>query len=60
MNTRYIAPKDPPKRPIDAKSRGLLPRNPLAGLPAYVRRKRSKYVPGLSRRDRLALDNVTT
>jgi len=45
MNTRYIAPIDPPKRPIDDKSRGMLPRNPLAGLPAYVRRKRSKYMP---------------
>lgn len=53
MNTRYIAPKDPPKRPIDDKSRGQLPRNPLAGLPAYVRRKRSKYVPdGLGKRAR--------
>ncbi len=56
MNTRYIAPKDPPKRPIDAKSRGLLPRNPLAGLPAYVRGQTSRYTPdGLNRKIKLSL-----
>ena len=52
MRKRYIAPIDPPnerRRPLPSQ----LPNKALAGLPAYVRRKRSKYVPdGLGPRAR--------
>lgn len=54
MNTtRVIRPIDPPKRPLDYKAIGRLPSNPLVGLPDYVTRRRSKYVPdGPARREK--------
>lgn len=57
MNTtKIIRPIDPPKRPLDDYNLGHLPRNPLAGLPDYVTRRRSKYKPdGLNRKVKLGL-----